>query len=140
MRGGVFFFISVAGNTLISYSLIVTNRAQYANIFNYINPLVILGSAGLLMIFTIIKIKYNRFINWVAASSFAVFLVHCNPNLGTPYFKPLMQTLFSNFSSLTCLSIMFGVLVAIFLISILLDQPRKWLWKILSKRMFKTNS
>ena len=53
--------------------------------FSYVNPIVIIMSLYLLLYFSKIHIK-SKIINWLGASSFAVFLLHTNPNLCKPYF------------------------------------------------------
>lgn len=44
--------------------------------FWYISPFVMISALGLLLIFLNFKIKYNKLINYIATSSFAVFLLH----------------------------------------------------------------
>ncbi len=133
--GGVLLCLSIAVNTAAEFFLTYNSIEFFVHwgIFNYINPLVILGATGLLLMFSSMKVPHSRFINWIAASSFAVFLVHCNPNIGTPYFKPLIQQLYSQFDGPLCILVIGIVLVLIFLGSVLLDQPRKWMWKYIVK-------
>lgn len=134
--GGVF-LATVLLNTSIFMAGVLLGIEQLTwSIFNYVNPLVIIGAVALLKTFAGIKAKHNRYINWVAASSFAVFLVHCNPNIGTPYFKPFMQQIYNDYSGIVCFAAFTFVCIAIYLISILLDQPRKWLWRIISRKLF----
>lgn len=99
----------------------------------YINPFVIIGSVGLLLVFANLKIEHNKTINWIAKSSFAVFLVHTNPNIGVPVFKVICNNIFGSYDGIVCLMVMFGFLVALFMGSIILDQPRIWIWKRISK-------
>jgi surface polysaccharide O-acyltransferase-like enzyme len=45
------------------------------------------------------------------------------------------QFFYENYSGLSCLAVMGAALVGIFLLAVLLDQPRKWLWKYLSPKI-----
>lgn len=105
------------------------------DVIGYANPLVIMGATGLIMWTAQLKIRQSCSINFIASSSFAVFLFHANPNIGEPVYKPFMNLLYGNFNGLVCLMVMFMVLVLIFILAILLDQPRKWLWKIAWERL-----
>jgi len=107
-------------------------------LFYYINPLVILGAVGLMTIFASLKVPHSKMINWIAASSFAVFLIHCNPNLGTPYFKPFIQHLYNRYDGIMCPAVIGAVLIFIFLLSIIMDQPRKWIWKAIANKYFQS--
>ncbi|MDE6091296.1 MAG: hypothetical protein K2G41_11450, partial [Duncaniella sp.] len=131
--GGVMCIISVIANSILSYFLIIKTNVSIWFIFSYINPVVIIGSVGLLLFFSRLRIKTNRIINWIAASAFAVFLTHGNPNIGTPYFKPFIRQLYNNFNGIECIVMILIGLAAIFVFSILLDQPRKWLWNFISR-------
>lgn len=131
--GGRFFLSSIVLNTVFCFVWTVKIGGSPWFIYNYVNPLVIIGSLGLLLAFSHLKLGTNKVINWIAASSFAAFLTHGNPNLGTPYFKPYIQHLYNSYNGVECLGIIFISLVAIFAVSALLDQPRKWLWIIIAK-------
>lgn len=47
--------------------------------FSYINPFVIWTSIGILLQFQGIKIKSNKYINWISKSAFAVYIIHQSP-------------------------------------------------------------
>ena len=98
------------------------------NITAYSNPLVVMGAAGLIMWAAQLKMRYSSWINFVAASSFAVYLFHAHFAIVELLYKPLMISLYERFDGLTCIMVMFAVLVLIFMLAVVLDQPRKWLW------------
>lgn len=140
-RGGVFVCISLFGNTILAYSLSYIGYGNMAGmLFNYINPLVILGAVGFLTFFASLKVSHSKLVNWLAASSFAVFLVHCNPNLGTPYFKPLIQQLYNQYDGIICPIVIGVVLVLIFILSVVMDQPRKLIWKVIANKCFPSKN
>ena len=101
----------------------------------YVNPLVIVSSLSLLLFFNGIKLK-NKFVNWCAASSFAIYLLHTNPNLFLPYFKPFVIRLYNDYNGVECLLVIFVFLSIIGLVSIIIDQIRKVLWKVIAKNIF----
>ena len=97
----------------------------------YDNPLVILTSLALLLSFG--KIKFQRnYVNFIAQSSFAVYIIHFNPYI-FPFFKKVVHELCMRFSgaSLTCALFIF--LVVVFLVCIVIDQIRICLWKFCNK-------
>lgn len=92
-----------------------------------------MSALSLLLFFNGIKIK-GKFINFCAASSFAIFLLHTNPNVCEPYFKPFVLWIYDRFDGVLCLSIIFSFLLIVGVIAILIDQVRKMIWNIISKK------
>lgn len=127
--GGGIFCISVILNLVLYYIMSMTGITRF-DVIGYANPLVVIGAAGLTMWAANLRIGHSKIINFTAASSFAVFLFHANPNIGVPIYKHVMALLYSNYSGITYLFIAFTTLTLVFMLSILIDQPRKWLWNI----------
>lgn len=133
--GGVIYILSVITNTIMYFFM--RKLGIGIDIYSYVNPIVILGSLGLLLWFSNLKIRHSKVINWIAKSSFGVFLIHTNPNICEPIFKMLMIHVYENYNGIICLVATFLTLLAIFVLGILFDQPRKWLWNILSSNFIK---
>lgn len=134
--GGVLFILSVILDTVACHALVCVGFESLAGvIYANINPLVIIGACGLLLWFANLRIKNSQLINWFGASSFAVYLLHANPFCGVSYFQPLIRHLYSLWSGIPCLSIIGMTLIAIFLIAVILDQPRKWLWSKIARKL-----
>lgn len=114
----------MAINSVVFILADITRIDSYA----YCSPFVVMGAAGIIMWCAQLKIKYSKVINFIAKSSFAVFLFHTNPNIGEPVFRSLMQHFYNSFNGMTCLAVIFVILVLIFVLAVALDQPRKWLW------------
>lgn len=134
--GGVIYILSITAISVIYWfqqSFYQFNLYIYA----YVNPLVILASVGILMFFVSLHIKPNKVINWIARSSFAVYLLHTNYYIFNNIFKIQCNLIYSTYSGLTCILIIFTFLSVIFGLSILLDQPRIWLWSLVKDRIFK---
>lgn len=125
--GGVIYIISIILLTLIYWI-----QQSFLNfnlyLFAYVNPLVVLASIGLLMFFANLKIKRSRFINCIAKSSFAVYLLHTNYFVFDNIFSPIIKNIYFKYSGIICLITMLSILLTIFSISIILDKPRIWLW------------
>lgn len=123
------FLIWITLTTFISLIAFVSGYYGYFinRMYSYINPFVILSALYLLLLFSKLKIQ-NKLINFIAASSFAVFLLHTNPNIYEPYFQRYIKVLFNQKSGfeytlwITCL------LIGTFICAILIDQIRKISW------------
>ena len=102
----------------------------------YTNPLVIAAALFLLLAFTKVKLQ-SRFINWCAASAFAVFLFHTYPDISALYFKPLVQWLHAQWGAAYFVGVL-PVLAGIFFLSVLLDQLRLALWRRVGDPVVRT--
>lgn len=107
-------------------------------ILSYISPTIIVASVSLLLAFNCLNI-YSKFINWLGASSFAVFLLHTNPNIGEKYFKPLVLYIYDNTSGPICIVYIFVFLCAVFILAVIIDQLRIVMWKMLEKKLLHSS-
>ncbi len=120
-------------------SLFVFSSVVYAfglsfipiDFFAYSNPLVIAESVGLMLIFTKLKIRPNRIINWISASSFAVYIIHIHPVVFSLY-KEIISRVYENTNSIMTLLCIALFLIGVFAVAIIFDQPRKVLWNLIS--------
>ena len=104
------------------------------DLFAYSNPLVICEAVGLLLIFARLRIKPNRLINWISASSFAVYLFHVNP-LVFPKYLYFVKYIYNHTCSIVTLLAILGFIIAVYIIGILLDQPRKMMWRLICNKI-----
>lgn len=102
---------------------------------SYINPLNIIGACGLTFAFVGMKMPFNRMINFISASAFAAFLLHFSQ---CQLYKELMRGLYARYPGAGYVFAAGIVILAIFAIAVLLDQPRKALWKVI-RRQFPTD-
>lgn len=72
-------------------------RVNYGRslLWSYDSPLVIASSICLFLFFSNLKIKYNKWINFIGASTLAILLLHMSP--GSNYFK-FHEQIFNNYS------------------------------------------
>lgn len=91
--------------------------------YSYCSPFNIIATCSLFMIFAK-SVYYNRWINWIASSTFAVFIIH----MSNPVFNWLrnfdVKTLTSHTYS-SYLLIMGGVIILVFIGSIIYDKVAK---------------
>lgn len=129
------FFTCLIFNTICFFGFKFFNHWNPVLNFVYSNPIVILQSLSMLMIFNRFCIKPNKIINWLSASSFAVYLFHVHPKI-LPIFIATVTDIYHLYNSIECLSLIFGFLCLVFLTAVLLDQPRKLMWRLIQKRFF----
>lgn len=94
-------------------------------VFSYTNPIVIIQSFAMFMTFKKLTLQ-SKFINWIAASALSVYMGH-----SIFYAIPLREgvsKIYNDYSGITCLLIIFAFLITIFIISIICDQFRKFIW------------
>ena len=99
---------------------------------HYTSPYSILYAMSMLLLFSRFRIQ-SKFINRVAASSFAVYLLHTNPHVFSRY-AGFFADLYRQTDSLTYWLYTFGCLILIYIAAILADQLRIILWKHLWKK------
>ena len=132
--GGLILYAICTLLMLIIEFLSICFSVPVLNMFSYINPLVILSSISVILVFSQIKIT-SRIINWIAASCFAVFLIHTNVNLCVPYYKSFVNYLYDTFDGFLCIGVMLLFMLMVFVFSVLLDQIRKFFWDFINARI-----
>ena len=94
--------------------------------FNPIVAFAIMGAAVLLLLFSKISLR-NQKINKIAASCFAVYLFHCAPGMLT-HFTSTVSMLHESNNILLFGFYTFILIMAVYVVAILFDQLRIWLW------------
>lgn len=120
--------------TILSVVLIIIGKNCDALLFTYINPLVIIESLALLLFFSKLNFQ-SKIVNWIAASAFAVYLFHANPNILNGYFKSTISLIYADTSGLITILYIGIFLTIIFFASVLLDQLRKYFYEFLLKEI-----
>ena len=133
LRRSLYLWFFIVSTFLMAIIYFVAIRyhlnAISGRLLQYDQPLVIIGSLSLVIYFSKLNIKSSA-VNWVASSSFAVFLLHTNPNLCLPYFVPTINNLYISYNGISCIGVIFIYLVSIYVLAIAIDQIRKlgWYW------------
>lgn len=111
------------GFCLVAVSVVALKMGITKSIYGYMNPLIVIQSALLFLFFSKLRIPYNRWINYFAASTFAVYLFHYNPSIITAYLETC-QYIFDNFAFSFPLILLF--LISVFITAVLIDKIRIW--------------
>lgn len=122
---GVLFFMSM----IAYFSLLKFGHA--ARQIRDDNPLVIFVS--LLMVLSFSKLKFqSKVVNWLAASCFAVYLIHYSPFV-YPYFMQLMRDVYAQYDGLLYGLALLLALMMVYVLCTLFDQLRIVSWTLLQK-------
>lgn len=96
---------------------------------------VLIASAMLFLSFKRLKLQ-SRTINYIAASSFAVYLFHMHPLMRRVY-AAICNYLFVNYGTFAYIGLISAFIIAVFFFSVVMDLVRRWLWnKIAGTRRF----
>lgn len=96
----------------------------------YDNPLVIISSIALLLSFNKLSIQ-NNYINIIAKSSFAVYIIHFNPYI-YPFFSGFVHDLEMQYSDVSLVLILLLFMIVVFLTCVVIDQARICTWNLLN--------
>lgn len=132
-------YVSIVVIITLVASISVIFEVNYIRdiMYQYTNPLVITASLYLLLYFSKLDIGHIPLVNTVAASTFAVYLLHIDPNILSSYFRPFIKDLAMRFDGFIFLLVVFGGLLLIYIVSIVLDQIRIFLWNKLLPHIIK---
>lgn len=95
------------------------------SIFGYLNPLIIIQSVFLFLTFRNLKIGNIKYINWIAASAFAVYLFHMHP-LIRPHYTLTCKWISDQGAYAPILVILF--FITIFIFCTLVDKVRIYIF------------
>lgn len=92
--------------------------------YSYASPFVVAAALYLLLAFTKISFK-SKIINYVAASCFAVYLLHEHVSIGKPMFRSVVKELYlSDTPFVSNVIDVFGYMLLVYSISIMIDKIR----------------
>ena len=101
-------------------------------VWQFSSPLIILASACLLLFFSKVSISYNKTINWIAASCFAVFLIHCFPPFYKHVFSYIVRQIAVSFTYPVALPLLLLFVLVLYAACILTDQVRIYIYRKIS--------
>lgn len=135
-NAGRIFILSIIGYVIWGYVpvLLGVMRIFYMSL-HYTNPFNILAALSLLLIVVRAKPRELSIINYIAVSTFAVYLCHmCNTWTAT-LCKQVSIDIYNQYCGLNYLLTIFLFIIIVFVVSILIDQPRKIIWKFILNRI-----
>ncbi len=107
--------------------MLMMQHLKYFKVIGYNNPVIVLESIAFFVIFAQFSFK-NRFINWVASTSFAVYLIHMHFSVWPHVLRPMLSNIYDTYSGDGYAIISAAIGVAVFVICTLVDKPREWLF------------
>lgn len=146
MGGGkiILLFVTL---TIVLFAIVCVSAKFHVNfvigkIFAYTSPFVILNALLLLLIFVNIDKKgfKNSFINKVAMSSFAVFLLHTHPCVFSEYYQKTFIMLYESSPWYVFLLLLLMSTTIIFMAAVLIDQIRILCWNKIANHLFNVSS
>lgn len=113
-------------NTVCSYTWDPMGDAWTFLLMNYINPIVILQSWAIVVLFSRINL-HSPIVNWIAISSYAIYLTHKN-HFFFDSFCDYSRHIFSNYSGFSIWGVSLLFIAIVFFTSIFIDKTRLFLW------------
>lgn len=132
--------ISGGGYIVCVMLLMIISVLQYkfpvfkSMLWSYNCPIVLAESIFLFVFFCGLNIKNNRVINWFGRSSFSVLLVHISV---VSTYHSWLEIVDVNVHGIMKILLSLLILVFYYLLSVLIDQVRLWLWNKYLKPIFK---
>jgi surface polysaccharide O-acyltransferase-like enzyme len=105
-------------------------------LFWYNNPLVIIMSVYFCLFFTKLSFK-SKVVNFIGASSFAVYLIHTDTLVRDWCIRDYCRGLFFSHDMLYYTGALLLLIVAIFVVAVTVDQVRLVIWKFIQPRFFR---
>lgn len=131
----LYFFLAIANTILIT--TLALHGYSINKLYEYDNPLNYIGGFYLFLFFVKTPIKYNKIINWIGMSSFAVYLFHSQSDVRN-FFIYHINIINNEYTGTLSALIIFIYLILIYILSILIDQLRIFIWKnVLELKLFK---
>ncbi|WP_281696183.1 acyltransferase [Bacteroides clarus] len=134
--GGALFILSI---TLIFYILLKDTQLGVKLVTSYSSPCILTGSVCIFLFFANLSIYYNPIINFIASSMLAIYLIHEGGNVSYLYYSQI-SIWFKELPVNEFIIHTFILIIALFTFAILIDQPRKWIWKLLLNQITSIQS
>ena len=125
----LYFFVSLI-TALCSLSMAYFFGKVGTVLFSYSCPLMIISSVYFFLFFTKLSFQ-NSFVNWISASCFAAYLVHCSPFIFYAYYVNIINKWYGNEPIVLFLLYTISLIAFFFILSILFDKVRIIVWKVL---------
>lgn len=136
LRTDVFILLFIIFTTSIISFTTVRQGINYVwiKMYSYLNPIIIFESLLLVVSFSKIHF-YNKIVNWIALSAFAVYLLHCNTFLFRPYYVRCSQYIFKNYSGLEYIIYISLFIVTVFGCAIIIDKIRILMYRYIYNKV-----
>lgn len=127
------FALCLAGNTAVGCHTLTKESAQ-AWFLAYNSPVVVFQAATTLLIFLRIPLGVRPWINRIAASAFAIYLLN-DHTLLVPVYHRMVLSQYIGHTSLAALAGIAAVILLWFAAALILDIPRRALWIAIARKI-----
>lgn len=128
MYFGISLFTTLMAFVLQRYNL------PTGNLYYYSSPLVIVFALHFMLFFTKIHFQ-SGVVNWIAKSTFSVYLLHSNPYLASRYYDDVILSWYQEQSLFPFLLCVVSFIIVVFIIAVLLDKVYRAFFGILRKKV-----
>jgi len=133
---GISVLVAVLYVMLMRYAPERYDSSISLHLYTYATPFIIVQSILLLVMFS--KMNFSsRWVNFVAASTFSVYLIHCNDYV-FPHYLEWARYVKETFWPWMWIVMDIAYVCAVFLACILVDQIRKLCWELVARRCMRT--
>lgn len=98
--------------------------------FSYNSPLIVIQAVIVWLLFSKIRL-HNKFINYVGASTLAVYLFHMHPDIKDLYYC-YGHDLYANTPTSHAVSLII-LFITVFAVAVFMDKLRIYLWSLFSR-------
>jgi len=102
--------------------------AMVIRLVGYTSPMCIIAALSLLLFFSKLRIGHVRWINWLAASSFSVYLLH-EEYLMRPRYEAIAEYISQHYAGIVWFAVLTGFVLGLYFATTLIDQVRQQLWR-----------
>lgn len=128
---GIYF---LAGFIMVGIAALALKVGITASPYGYLNPIIIIESAALFLFFQKLDIGSISWVNWIATSAFAVYLIHMDNSVHA-FYTMACNYIEAHYSLSFLYALIF--MVGVFVVSVLADKVRIWVYKYTVQRWLK---
>lgn len=107
---------------------LVSEDALVVRLVSYTSPLCIAAALSLLLFFSKVRLRHVRWVNWLAASSFSVYLLH-EEYLTRDHYGAFANYIGRNYAVVLSVFLLMAFVFGLYLATTLIDQVRQLLWR-----------
>ena len=125
------YFAIILMTAVMAFLLVKYTGGHAWMFFHFSSPLVILSSFYFFLFFTKLSFR-SHVVNWIASSAFAAYLLHCDPLLFKPHYLDVIKAWSETYMLPEFFLYVAGYIVLIFILAVLLDKIRIFVWTSLN--------
>lgn len=124
----------VTGFIMVAIAALILKAGFTITPYSYLNPLIVLESIVLFLFFKKLNIGSIKWINYIAVSSFAVYLIHNDLSI-KPLYCAACDYIEAHYTPSFPYALLF--MVGVFIVSVMADKARLFIYKHTLLRLLK---